>query len=387
MRVAVVAGPDPGHSFPAVALCLRLRDAGEDPVLLTGSGWLERVRAEGIEVRELPDLAPAAGDDDGNAGQRLHGRSARMSTPLVPLLRELAVDLVVADVLTVCGGMAAERAGLPWVELVPHPLYLPSRGLPPLGSGLAAGTGVRGRARDAGLRAVTAPALRRGRRQRRAARRSVGLPAVDPGPRARLVATLPALEVPRPDWPGEAHVVGPLLWDPAAGVLAPPPGDEPLVLLSASTASGGTAGLFETALRGLRGVRVVCTTLPGATLPGATLPEDLPPWVAVGSGRQGPLLAQAQVTVCGGGNGMLGKTLGAGVPAVVVPGGGDQWELARRAERQGSAVVVRLLGPAALADAVHRVLTGPAFAVAARRAAASAGSVEDPVVICRDALR
>ena len=34
------------------------------------------------------------------------------------------------------GGMAAELLGIPWIELCPHPLYLPSRGLPPIGSGL-----------------------------------------------------------------------------------------------------------------------------------------------------------------------------------------------------------------------------------------------------------
>ena len=33
MRVAVVAGPDPGHSFPAIALCLKLLAAGDEPTL------------------------------------------------------------------------------------------------------------------------------------------------------------------------------------------------------------------------------------------------------------------------------------------------------------------------------------------------------------------
>ena len=37
MRVAVVAGPEAGHAFPAIALCLRFRDAGDSPVLLTGA--------------------------------------------------------------------------------------------------------------------------------------------------------------------------------------------------------------------------------------------------------------------------------------------------------------------------------------------------------------
>ena len=71
----------------------------------------------------------------------------------VPVLRDLAPDLVVSDVITACGGMAAEMLGVPWVELNPHPLYRPSKGLPPIGSGLAPGVGrarPAARHRDAG---------------------------------------------------------------------------------------------------------------------------------------------------------------------------------------------------------------------------------------------
>ncbi len=68
----------------------------------------------------------------------------------------MGLDLVVSDVITACGGMSAELLGIPWIELNPHPLYLPSKGLPPIGSGLAPGTGIRGRLRDATMRALTA---------------------------------------------------------------------------------------------------------------------------------------------------------------------------------------------------------------------------------------
>src|SRR5688500_17720290 len=48
MRVAVVAGPDPGHAFPAIALCLRFSAAGDEPTLLTGRQWLDTARRAGI---------------------------------------------------------------------------------------------------------------------------------------------------------------------------------------------------------------------------------------------------------------------------------------------------------------------------------------------------
>ncbi|MBP1158347.1 MULTISPECIES: glycosyltransferase [Rhodococcus] len=382
MRVAVVAGPDPGHAIPAIALCLRFIAAGDDPVLFTGVRWLEAAREAGITARKLKGLAPRPEDDDMDAGQRIHSRAAHISTEVLPDLSAMLPDLVVSDILTAGGGMAAERLDVPWVELSPHPLYSASKGLPPIGSGLAPGEGLRGQARDALMRAATARSIRQGARQRSAARVGVGLPATDPGPVARLIATLPALEVPRPDWPENAHVVGPLLWEPTSDLLTPPPGDEPLVMIAPSTAFTGAEGMLETALKALdgAGVRVVASMLDAP-------PTDLPDWARAGLGRQDALLAQSAAVVCGGGHGMLAKTLLAGVPAVTVPGGGDQWELANRASRQGSAVVVRPLGVDALREAVLRVLSEPGFGAAAAGAAAGLTEVADPVAVCRAAAR
>ena len=386
MRVALVAGPEPGHVFPAIALCLRLAAAGDDPVLLTGTGWLDAARSAGVEAVELRGLDPDESDDDTDAGAKLHHRAARMAVLNLSVLRDLRPDLVVSDVITACGGMAAELAGIPWIELSPHPLYLPSRGLPPIGSGLAPGTGLRGRLRDATMRAFTARSVRAGERQRARARQEIGLPGVDPGPLRRLIATLPALEVPRPDWPAEAVVVGPLHFEPTATVLAVPAGDGPVVVIAPSTASTGTAGLAALALDHL---------IPGETLPaGSRLvvsrmggdDVEVPPWAAVGLGRQDDLLRQADVVVCGGGHGMLSKTLLAGVPMVVVPGGGDQWELANRVVRQGSARLVRPLSADALIAGVTEVLSDPGYRQAARRAGESVAEVHDPVQVCRDAL-
>jgi UDP:flavonoid glycosyltransferase YjiC (YdhE family) len=125
---------------------------------------------------------------------------------------------------------------------------------------------------------------------------------------------------------------------------------------------------------------VVASILEGA-------PRTVPSWARAGLGRQDAMLREASVVVCGGGHGMLAKALLAGVPAVVVPGGGDQWELANRAARQGSALVVRPPSADALRDAVEQVLSNGAHADAAQRAARSIVEVADPVEVCRDALR
>ncbi|MFD6455174.1 glycosyl transferase, partial [Nocardia sp. NPDC060220] len=80
MRIAVVAGPDPGHAFPAIALCLRLLAAGDEPVLFTGPRWLDQARSAGLSVRKLKGLAPRPTDDDADAGARIHERAAHIAT-------------------------------------------------------------------------------------------------------------------------------------------------------------------------------------------------------------------------------------------------------------------------------------------------------------------
>jgi UDP:flavonoid glycosyltransferase YjiC (YdhE family) len=384
VHVAVVAGPDPGHAFPAIALCQRFVAAGDSAILLTGANWFDVVRAAGVEAVELDGLEPT--DEDRDAGARIHQRAARMAVLNVPQLRGLAPDLVVSDVITSGGGMAAELLGIPWAELNPHPLYLPSKGLPPLGSGLAPGTGVAGRLRDALMRALTARSWRQGLRQRAAVRAEIGLPALDPGPSRRLIATLPALEVSRPDWPAEAVVVGPLHFEPTDRLLAIPPGSGPVVMVAPSTAASGATGLAEVALQCLTpgetlppGSRLVVSRLSGAEL-------NLPPWAVAGLGRQDELLTHADLVICGGGHGMVAKSLLAGVPMVVVPGGGDQWEIANRVVRQGSGQLIRPLTAEALVTAVGEVLGSPRYRQAARRAAASIAEVADPVQVCHEAL-
>lgn len=386
MRVAVVAGPDPGHSFPAIALCKRFVAAGDAPTLLTGTKWLDAAHAEGIEAIELDGLDPTAFDDDADAGAKIHQRAARMAVLNRSRIGDLRPDLVVSDSITACGGLAADLLGIPWVELNTHPLYRPSKGLPPVGSGLAPGLGVRGRLRDAVLRTLSARSWRAGLRQRAEARAAIGLPAEDPGPVRRLIATLPALEVPRPDWPEEAVVVGPLHFEPTTEVLTLPDGDGPVVVVAPSTAMTGAGGLVELALSTLvpgevlpEGARVVVSQLDDAY-------GDTPPWAVIGLGRQDELLSRADLLICGGGHGTVAKSLLAGVPMVVVPGGGDQWEIANRVVRQGSAQLVRPLTADALAASVRDVLGSARYREAAVRAGASAAGVADPVRVCHDAL-
>lgn len=381
-----MAGPDAGHAFAALGLAALFAAAGDQTVVYTGTRWAEAAARRGLTVRELPGLAVRPGEDAGDAGAKLSSRAARMALELAPVLAADGTDLVISDAITVAGGWAAELTGVPWIELSAHPLYEQSRGLPPIGAGLPAGTGLRGRVRDAALRAMSAPSQARGRRQRGAARRRIGLPSA-PAPAARFVATLPALEEPRPDWPERTHLIGPQFFEPTDDEFTIPGGDGPLVVICPSTADSGSDELAPAALAALaalqpeRPVRVVFSALKPPGGAGAR-----PRGLVVGLGRQDLLLARADLVICGGGHGLLAKALSAGVPVVTVPGGGDQWELACRVARSGAGELVRPVSAAALAAVVRRVLDGPDYARAAAAIAATATQTTDPVTVAHRLL-
>ena len=363
MRIAVAAAPWPGHAFPAAGLALALRDRGHRVLVFTGDRWLPALHRDGLAAVPLPTGPPDPRDDD--FGFRLHGRGALQAPEIAALLADWGAEAVVADTLTAGAGYAAGLCALPWAELVPHPLQDLSRALPIPGSALAPAKGLPGRVRDAGLRRIAAHGIAAGISQRRAARRSLGLPADGP-PRVRLIATLPGLELPRPDWPADAVVVGPLEWDPAAEDLPAPDGDGPLVFLSSSTVADAT-DLLDVALAALADcdLRLACTRFDGY--------RPTPRWAVVGAGRQAPLLAEAAVVVGGAGHGIVAKALARGRALVCVPGGGEQRDNAARVRRAGAGIVIpaRRLTAARLRAAVRSVLAEPAYAAAAARIGAS----------------
>lgn len=360
MRVALVAGPDPGHLIPTAGLATLLRAAGHEPLVVTGQRWQPTLRRSGLAFAELPLLTTEGPDDD--VGLRLSARPAAMARPLAEALGCWQPDVVVADTLTRAGALAAGVLRVPWVELVPHMLADPSRVLAPFGTGWSPRP-----LRDRPLGRLSSRSRRRGYAARAAACAAAGLR--DPAPVTRLVATLPALEPARPDWPSDAVVIGPLSFEPAVTELALPPGDRPLVVVVGSTASRARADLLGLALTALRGVRIASPRFTAYAGP-------LPSWACSGPGRLAPLLSRAALVIAPGGHGTAAAALTMGVPMVLLPGPGDQKEVAARVARCGAGQRTR---PPGLALAVSRVLADPGFARGARSAGLSAVGLPDPV--------
>lgn len=367
LRAVLVAGPDPGHAFNVLGLGVVLAARGHDVTIATGTQHRAATEAEGLRFVELPLLAPTARDRD--VGHLIWGRGAQMAPPLADLLRPLRPDVVVSDVLTRSGAFAAELLGVPWAELSPHHLFQPDPGIPPVGMGRAPARTWWRRRSDDRIRRAQQSSLDRGAALEGEMRRRLGLPADGGAPEARLLCTLPALELERSAWPPDAHVVGPMGWEPPWEPLAPPAGTAPLVVVTDSTATTVRRSLAETAIDGLRyaDVRLVVTT--GRR----DLVVDRP-GVRIGRAPHGPLLDEAAVAVGPGGGGFVAKSLVRGVPLVVVPLMGDQRETAGRVAYRGvgRSLLPRRCTATTLRLAVERVLTDPRYAERASAVAADA---------------
>lgn len=350
-----------------VGLGAALSDRAHTVTVATGESRREAVERAGLTFMELPLLGPRPEDDD--IGYRLWGRAAEMAPALADRVRQRGgADLVVSDTITVAGAFAAELLGVPWIELSPHHLMRPSDDLPPIGLGRTPDPPWWRRRDDARLRRRQRESIEEGRRYAAEHRRDIGLPPEMRPPILHLLSTLPELEYARSDWPADTYIVGPLAADPPWPALPIPPGDDPLVAVTDSTATGSEHSLAEVAVEALRDapVRLVVTT--------ARTDLDAPPGVVIGRGPHGPLLDQAAVAVGPGGHGYVTKALSRGVPLVLVPFGGDQREAAARVSYRGlgRSLAPSRLGASRLRWEVLRVLADDSYAAAARRAAESA---------------
>ena len=298
--------------------------------------------------------------------------AVRAARETVPLVREVDPDAIVADILTVASGMAAELEGRPWVTLVPHLLPLSEPGLPPYSVGAVLPRGPGG----ARLWSLARPLLelgeRRGQRELNGARERLGLPPFEHihggiSRRLALIATFPQLEYPRTGWEPWARVTGPLLWEQPFPDTEPPPGDDPLVLVAPSTSQDPRQTMLRAALEGLAGepVRVLATT--NRRRPPEPLPvpanAKLVDWVSYAK-----TMPRCAAVICHAGHGTVVRALASGVPVIACPAGGDMAENAARVRWAGAGVSLprRFITPRGIRLALRRLLSEPGHSERAR---------------------
>ena len=285
-------------------------------------------------------------------------------------------DVVVNSTLMFGAQAATEAAGIPQVVLLTTVYVIPGTGAAPYGSGWLAPRNALERARLTAVDRLSMRLWRTGMPSLNATRAVLGLPAdrhpFEQAHRAErfLVLTSSAFDVVPAGAPDNVHWVGPRLDDPAwAEPWTPPPGGDPLVLVGLSSTymdQRGTLARIADALGELP-VRGLITL--GPALEGTRL--DTPPNVTVvASAPHGEVLRHAAAAIHHGGHGTTMKTVAAGVPAVVIPGGRDQPDSAARLAAAGAGVTLKPSAkPAAIARAVRTVLEDDRYRAGARRMA------------------
>lgn len=376
MRVLLGAFGDPGHAFPMIALARGLRARGHEVTLQTAERWRADVEAEGVRFAPAPEYHVFPTQE---RPLKPYEAVVRATGETLELVRSVAPDVVVADILTLAPALAAELAGVRTATLIPHVDPRSSPGFAPYSLGARLPRTRAGRAAWSLLDPVIDRGLEQGRRELDETRRRLGLPPagrVHGGISAELalVATFPQLEYPRSVPEPNTYVVGPLLWEPAFGEVELPPGDDPLVLVAPSTAQDPRHRLLRAALTGLGdlpGVRVLATwnrrPLDPADGPWRVAPNTrLVEWVSYAK-----TMPRCAVVVSHGGHGTVVRALASGCAVVCAPAAGDMNENAARVDWAGAGVRIprRLVGPRAVRLAVERALAGPEIRASARELA------------------
>lgn len=358
-----------------IALGRALVARGHEVTLQTWRRWERHVRAEGIQFAAAPEYQVFP---QGPEPLDFYEAVVHATRDTLPLVRELAPEVVVADILTLAPALAAELEQRPVATLIPHvyPHGRPEQPIYSLGARMprtAAGRALWRRAHP-----LVLGGLERGRRELNGTRARLGLEPVERvhggiSPELAIVGTFPQLEYPR-GWPAGVHVVGPLMWEPPEAV--PPPAqlvagaagdDRPLVLVAPSTAQDARHRLLRAALEGLADapVRVLATwnrRLPARALP---VPDnaEVVPWVVYSQ-----TMPSCDIVVCHAGHGTLARALACGCAVVACPAAGDMNENAARVDWAGAGVRVprRFVSPRTVRLAVERVLAEPSIAARAR---------------------
>lgn len=397
-RYLVAATPIPGHVAPMLAVAADLRRRGHQVRVLSGAAFATAAQSSDVPFVPLPADAQVVRVPESSAGMPglarrwRTGRAEMRSGFLAPLAgqyraltAELArshADAVLVDVMFTGAIplLLAERRRPPVVVCGVVPVMLSSVDSAPFGIGWHPKAG-----RDYTMmnRVVHTVLFRRDQSAFNAILRELG---VGPSPiypldwpllaERMLQFTVPEFEYPRRDLPSSVVFTGPVPASPSE-VTLPEWWDEALrggrklVLVTQGTWNNSDLGqLIQPTLSALAGrtdvVVVACTGgAPTRIRPAAphTYVADFLPYAQ--------LLPRVAVMITNGGYGGVQQALSHGVPLIVAGDAADKPEVAARVAYTGAGID---LGtghprPAALAEAVNRILSTPRFRSAAGRLA------------------
>ncbi|HET8988970.1 MAG TPA: glycosyltransferase [Humibacillus sp.] len=381
-RVLITTTPATGHVNPALPLARRLVEDGHEVTWYTGSAFGSAVTATGADHRPIRGDLDFDDDHVPTPEKPINGGIARLRWDVlnvflrpVPawvadierLVEQVRPDVVVADGAFLSGPIVAERRGLPSMVFSVSPLSLSSVDTAPFGLGLSPSSSALGRVRNRSLHwMVHSLVFAEAQRAAEEIRTALGLPplrgffmdwSVQIADRV-IHPSIPELEYPRTDLPGNVEFTGPLL--PAGvGDFTPPAWwpdvadarsqGRPVVLVTQGTVARDPERLLRPTVTALAGSEALVVATTGGSDPDDVLPvQDRPsnlrlvrfiPFAA--------LLPHTDVMVTNGGFGGVQLALANGVPLVTAGKTEDKMEVNARVAWSGAGVSLRSDTPTA----------------------------------------
>lgn len=405
-----------GDVYPFIAIALALRDAGVEPVLAAAEAYRGLADAEGIAfhpVRPGPADFLAAGYDEARATKAIIDDVAATFDLVLPHLNDgyadLAAivggaDMVVCSVFAIPARIAAEAAGVPFVSVVFQPLAFCSYRDPPVVGEAPISPALQRRVPPAITKLLYAAVRLRFRRRGKvvdALRARLGLPRSRDeffhGPlRARHVFALypPAFAPLASDAPRHAQSTGFSFYNgPGAETEALHPaleafladGPPPLLFTLGSLAIHAPGAFYETSAAAATRLGLRAILLVGDHAVAANAHLASPDMLVAGYASHARLFPRASAVIHHGGIGTTAQALRAGVPQLVCPVLGDQFDNAERLREHGLAAVLRLTRytPNTATAALQALLANVGIVDRARQFAPPVAAVDGPDMIAR----
>jgi UDP:flavonoid glycosyltransferase YjiC (YdhE family) len=320
----------------------------------------------------------------------LFGLLADTARDCVEVLEDWPAQAVAFDWMLPGAALAAQAASLPAIGLVHCPLPIPTRGAPPLGSGLRPLGGPLGDARDRLLAIFIRRFFDAGLPALNSARAEYGLhPLSDWYDQLRGVSEIAVMSAPELDFSSRGqlaenvHYVGPAFEHFTEPWNSPWPADneDPLVVISFSTSYMNQRAAVQRALDAVADlpVRALLTSGPALDRGSLRIPANTH---AASFIAHRSVFPHASLVVTHAGWQTVNAALADGVPIVCIPGGRDQHDNALRVLDAGAGVRVRKgASPRRLARTITRALDDPALRDGAQRTARALARSDGALVI------
>jgi len=364
-----------GDLHPFIAVALKLKQQGYDPVIASVSEYRPKVTAEGIRFHTVrpafAELELALGAQLPEIARQVIARPDLLYRRLIfPFLRQSYEDMmdatrdssvVVTGSICIGARLAAEQRGIAWIGAVLQPMMFMSAYDPPVlqpGAWLGAllrrlgprGAGVVLRAVKRLVSRVAAPVHE--------LRREIGLGAsrVDPlldgqfSPAGALAMYSPLLGTVQPDYPAPTALTGFAFYDSERGgdpALEPAlqsflaAGPPPIVFTLGSSMVLNPGNFYRDSLHAARQLKRRAVLLVGESWGQPIDTSGLDDVLVCAYAAYSRLFPQAAAVVHQGGVGTLAQALRAGRPQLIVPFFADQADNAARAVRLGVARTLR----------------------------------------------